>query len=290
MNDERRNIDTVAIFGAGTMGHGIAQVSANAGYKVILFDISSAQLEHAKNRIAANLQKGIDKGKVSEDQRNLTLANLSFSTSVQAAASQAQLIIEAIPERLELKHRLFQEIEQYAPEGAIMATNTSSISISDIASCLRDPSRVIGAHFFNPVHIMKLLEIVYHTGTAKDVINTLRHYGESIGKEGILVRNSPGFATSRLGVALGMEAIRMLEEGVASAADIDKAMVLGYRHPIGPLRLTDLVGLDVRMNIGNYLAEKLNNAAFVPPQLMQDMVAEGKLGKKTKSGFYKWEE
>ena len=132
---------------------------------------------------------------------------------------------------------------------------------------------------------MKLLEIVYHTGTAQDVINTLQHYGKSIGKEGILVRNSPGFATSRLGVALGMEAIRMLEEGVASAADIDKAMVLGYRHPIGPLRLTDLVGLDVRMNIGNYLAEKLNNSAFVPPQLMQDMVAEGKLGKKTKNGF-----
>jgi 3-hydroxybutyryl-CoA dehydrogenase len=162
------------------------------------------------------------------------------------------------------------------------------LSVEDIASVVSDPSKVIGLHFFNPVHIMKLLEIVYHPNTGNDVTATCERFAETIGKESILVKNTPGFATSRLGVAIGMEAIRMLEEGVASAEDIDKAMVLGYRHPIGPLKLTDMVGLDVRLAIGEYLAKELGNPAFEPPKLLRSLVEQGKLGKKSKEGFYRY--
>jgi 3-hydroxybutyryl-CoA dehydrogenase len=197
-------------------------------------------------------------------------------------------VIEAVPERFDLKVELLRQAAQHAPAGAILASNTSSLSIGRLAEALPDPGRVIGAHFFNPVHLMPLLEIVVGPATRPDVVRAIHALGERLGKERIEVQDRPGFATSRLGVALGMEAIRMLEEGVASAEDIDKAMVLGYRHPLGPLRLTDLVGLDVRLNIGTYLAEALGNPAFEPPALLRQKVAEGKLGKKTGEGFYRW--
>ena len=280
--------DKIAVFGAGTMGHGIAQVCAQADYKVCLYDIDQNRVEAGLARIAANLDKGIARGKVTEADREKTLSNISGSWILEQAAEGAEMVIEAVPEIMSLKKDLLGRIDECTEDYAILATNTSSLSIEEIASSLSDPSRVIGLHFFNPVHIMKLLEIVYHLTTGTDVIAAAQGFAEKIGKDSILVKNVPGFATSRLGVALGMEAIRMLEEGVASAEDIDKAMVLGYRHPIGPLKLTDMIGLDVRMAIGEYLAKELNNPAFEPPELLRRLVSQGKLGKKATEGFYRW--
>ncbi|HHO53211.1 MAG TPA: 3-hydroxyacyl-CoA dehydrogenase family protein [Deltaproteobacteria bacterium] len=278
----------IGIVGAGTMGHGIAQVCAMAGYEVILADARPEALAHALEQVRANLDKGVARGKVSEQIRATALDRLSTG-SLQQASRGAELVIEAVPERLELKQQLFAQIEAVAPEGAILATNTSSLSIASIGAKLADRGRLIGTHFFNPVHIMALLEVVVADATRPGVLEAIEQLGARIGKEVIVVKDRPGFATSRLGVCLGMEAIRMVEEDVASPEDIDKAMVLGYRHPIGPLRLTDLVGLDVRMHIGTHLARELGNRAFEPPELMRSMVAEGRLGKKSGRGFYDWE-
>ncbi len=280
---------TVAVLGAGTMGRGIAHVSALAGRTVRLFDLSSDQVESALAGIAANLDKGVARGKLDAADRDAALPRISAVTDIALAVQGADLVIEAVPEKLELKQSLFRQVEAAAPAHAVFGTNTSSLSIAKIAGVLADPGRVIGLHFFNPVHIMKLLEIVVHEGTRDDVLEACRAYGADINKECITVRDFPGFATSRLGVCLGMEAIRMVEQGVASPEDIDTAMVLGYRHPIGPLKLTDLVGVDVRMHIGEYLAQELGNAAFEPPALMRQMVEEGRLGKKSGQGFYRWD-
>jgi len=277
----------VVVIGAGTMGHGIAQVFAMAKIDTYLLDNNEDVLATGLGRIAANLEKGVARGKVSEAVQAHTLAHLhrgSMGTSLEGA----DLVIEAVPERMELKQSLFQSVAKTVSERCILATNTSSLSISTIAQAVPHPERVIGMHFFNPVHIMALLEVVVGGQTRPEVLEAVQLVGERIGKEVIVVQDVPGFATSRLGVCLGMEAIRMVEQGVASAEDIDKAMVLGYRHPIGPLRLTDLVGLDVRMAIGSYLAEELSNPAFLPPDLMKEMVRTGRLGKKTGSGFYDW--
>lgn len=279
-------IKNITVCGSGTMGRGIAQVSAQFGYNVRLFDLKQEQLVSAMNAIQSNLDKGVARGKTTVEEQKRCLANLQVYTNLKEACTDCDLFIEAVPEQLALKHQILCEVEGYVSKECILGTNTSSLSIADVAKPLAHPQRLLGTHFFNPVHIMKLLELVYHEGTAKSVIEDVQEYGATIQKECILVRNAPGFATSRLGVALGMEAIRMLEEGVASAEDIDKAMVLGYRHPIGPLKLTDLVGLDVRMHIGTYLSQALNNDAFSPPELMRQMVEEGKLGKKTGAGFY----
>jgi 3-hydroxybutyryl-CoA dehydrogenase len=286
MNDN--TFTRVAIIGAGTMGHGIAQVSAMAGMEVTLFDLDARGLNAGLARVQANLDKGVDRGKVSEEVRESTLTRISGTTDLRAAVSEAELVIEAVPEKMALKQALFSEVDAMTTDGCVYGTNTSSLSIARIAEAVANPSQMIGLHFFNPVHIMKLLEVVTHPGTADSVLNRIRAFGAEIGKTSIFVKDFPGFATSRLGVALGMEAIRMLEQGVASAEDIDAAMVLGYRHPVGPLKLTDMVGLDVRMNIGEYLAKELDNPAFNPPDLMRKMVAEGKLGKKSGNGFYRW--
>mgnify|MGYP000029132050 CR=1 FL=1 len=281
------SIEKVGVIGAGTMGHGIAQVVAMAGMHVVLTDASDEQLALARSRVEANLDKGVARGKVTAEVREQTLARLSTG-SLDDAARGAQLVVEAVPERLELKQSLFRQVDAVAPADAILATNTSSLSVAGIASAVRDPGRVLGMHFFNPVHIMKLLELIRADGTRPEVVDAATAFGERIGKQVIVVRDRPGFATSRLGVCLGMEAIRMLEQEVASAEDIDAAMVLGYRHPVGPLKLTDMVGLDVRLAIGEYLARELGNPAFEPPQLMREMVAAGKLGKKSGEGFYRW--
>lgn len=275
----------IGVIGAGTMGHGIAQVAAMAGCEVVLTDADPAQLAKAVAAVRATLDKGVEKGKVTVEVRDGALARLATG-DLRAAATGADVVIEAVPERLDLKQRLLAEVAAMAPAGAVLGTNTSSLSIASIASAVPDPGRVIGTHFFNPVHLMELLEVVVADGTRPEVVEVARSLGARLGKQVILVKDRPGFATSRLGVALGMEAIRMVEEGVASPADIDKAMVLGYRHPIGPLALTDLVGLDVRLNIGEYLARALGNPAFEPPALMRRMVAEGRLGKKAGRGFY----
>ncbi len=281
-------IEKVGVIGAGTMGHGIAQVCAMAGCDVVLYDIGEALVDTGLARIRSNLAKGVERGKVDTAQAEGALARLNGTVLLQEVAA-ADLVVEAVPEKLELKQKIFSSLEAHAPETAIFATNTSSLSVAGIASVLSDPGRVIGMHFFNPVHIMKLLEVVVHEGGREEVLEAVKVLGARIGKEVITVRDFPGFATSRLGVCLGMEAIRMVEQGVASAEDIDKAMVLGYRHPVGPLKLTDMVGLDVRMHIGEYLAKELSNASFEPPALMRELVAQGHLGKKSGRGFYDWD-
>ena len=278
---------TVGVVGAGTMGHGIAHVCALAGQAVVLYDVDEPRVLAGLRKLTSNLEKGVEKGKVSPQDRDAALARIRTSTALRDLAG-CDLVVEAVPEKLAIKQALFLELQGILSPSAVLATNTSSLSIAGIASVLADPGRVIGAHFFNPVHIMTLLEVVVHTGTRDDVLALTLAWGGAIGKECITVRDAPGFATSRLGVCLGMEAIRMVEQGVASPEDIDKALVLGYRHPVGPLRLTDMVGLDVRMAIGEYLATELNNAAFKPPELMRQMVAEGKLGQKAGEGFYRW--
>jgi 3-hydroxybutyryl-CoA dehydrogenase len=280
--------DNVAVIGAGTMGHGIAQVCAMAGMEVRLFDLADAALQNGLDKVHANLDKGVERGKVEPESRDAALQRLAGTTDLDVAVDGADLVIEAVPEKLELKQSLFSSIETHVDDSTVLGTNTSSLSVEKIGSVLEHPERLIGLHFFNPVHIMKLLEVISHSGTSEDVIGKIRAFGAEIGKECIFVQDFPGFATSRLGVCLGMEAIRMLEQGVASAEDIDAAMVLGYRHPVGPLKLTDMVGLDVRLHIGEYLAQELGNPAFEPPALMRQMVQAGKLGKKSGQGFYDW--
>ncbi len=278
----------VAVIGAGTMGHGIAQVCAMAGMEVRMFDLADEALQSGLDKVHANLDKGVDRGKVSEAVRDETLMRLAGSTDLETAVDGAGLVIEAVPEVLSLKQKLFSDIEPLVDEDTVLGTNTSSLSVASIGDALSRPQNLVGLHFFNPVHIMKLLEVITHPGTDEGVTDRIRAFGAEIGKDCIYVKDFPGFATSRLGVCLGMEAIRMLEQGVATAEDIDTAMVLGYRHPVGPLKLTDMVGLDVRMHIGEYLSRELGNPAFEPPQLMRDMVAAGTLGKKSGSGFYDW--
>jgi 3-hydroxybutyryl-CoA dehydrogenase len=280
--------ERIVVIGAGTMGHGIAQVSAMAGYDVTLVDTSAERVEAGLERIRANLDEGVARDKVTPGTREAALGRLTGTTDARSAAALARFVIEAVPERLELKHAVFRGLEGAVGDGAILATNTSSLSITDIQRATSRPARVIGLHFFNPVHINRLVEVVRGEDTAQSVVEDALAYVGRIGKEAVNVNDAPGFATSRLGVLLGLEAIRMVEQGVASAADIDRAMELGYRHPMGPLKLTDLVGLDVRLDIARYLHEKLGAEQFRPPALLERMVAEGRLGRKSGAGFYPW--
>jgi 3-hydroxybutyryl-CoA dehydrogenase len=282
-------IETIGIIGAGTMGHGIAQVSAAAGYRVILRDLDRDSLARGIEAIERNLTKGIRLGKLTEADCDSTLQHIRGTTHLEEIAN-ADLIIEAAPERLELKQQLLQEVETLSQRNFIFATNTSSLSITEIAKSSERPANVVGMHFFNPVHIMRLVEIVVGRATSDDTIEIVREVSRKLRKEPIVVRDVPGFASSRLGVALGLEAMRMLEQGVASAKDIDTAMELGYNHPMGPLKLTDHVGLDIRLNIAEYLYQELGSDTFRPPDLLRRMVKEGTLGKKSGEGFYNWNE
>jgi 3-hydroxybutyryl-CoA dehydrogenase len=284
-----RPIHTVAVLGAGTMGHGIAQVAAAAGMTVCLYDIDQPRVDAGLAKVGKNLQVGVDKGKIDAASRDATLAKITGSVDLERATTGVDLVIEAVPERLELKHDVLGRAARHAAPDAILGTNTSSLSIAAIAAKVPDPGRVIGTHFFNPVHLMKLLEIVVAETTEPSVVTRVRAFGARLGKECITIKDSPGFATSRLGLVIGLEAIRMVEQGVGSPEDIDKAMTLGYGFPMGPLRLTDLVGLDVRLSIAEYLSVALPDGAhFRPPQLLRQMVADGKLGKKSGRGFYEW--
>lgn len=279
----------VAVLGAGTMGRGIAHVSALAGHETRLFDIDAGVLANALSSIHANLDKGVELSKVEPGDRDAALARLHTTTELATAVDGADLVVEAVPERLELKQRVLSETAALVRPATVLASNTSSLSISAIAAAVDGPERVLGLHFFNPVHIMALVEVVRGARTMERVVEQAVEFVERLGKQPIVVRDSPGFASSRLGVALGLEAIRMLEEGVASARDIDRAMELGYRHPMGPLKLTDLVGLDVRLEIARYLHRELGSDRFRPPELLERMVEEGKLGKKSGRGFYEWD-
>jgi 3-hydroxybutyryl-CoA dehydrogenase len=284
------DVATVAVIGAGTMGHGIAQVAAQAGYAVRLSDAVPGAAQSGLARVRRNLDGAVERGKLTPAERDTTLARIAVSDSVLEAAGGADLVVEAIPEDLELKRELFARLDASMPEAALLATNTSSLSVAAIAAATRRPARVLGMHFFNPVHLMKLVEIVTHTGAAPASVAAAVGVARRLGKEPIVVKDSPGFASSRLGLALGLEAMRMLEEGVATAVDIDRAMTLGYNHPVGPLRLTDLVGLDVRLAIARYLARTLGDERFAPPPILERLVSEGKLGRKTGQGFFAWPE
>ena len=282
-------IRTVAVVGAGTMGHGIAYVASAAGYTVRLHDANEQALARAAERIGAAYEKAIQRGKSSSAERDAGLARLSTPPTMRDALLGADLVIEAVPERVDIKQALFGEAETILDASAILATNTSSLSIASIADGLAHRERVIGMHFFNPVPVMKLVELIRSPATDERTVDRARIFVESLGKTAIVVGDTPGFATSRLGVVLGLEAIRMLEQGVASAEDIDRAMELGYNHPMGPLRLTDLVGLDVRLAIAEHLYRTIGGDTYAPPALLRRMVNEGKLGKKTGEGFYRWE-
>jgi 3-hydroxybutyryl-CoA dehydrogenase len=288
ITNQKSRIHHVAVVGAGTMGHGIAQVAAMAGYETRLSDANPEALASAVNRIQSNLAGAVSRGKLSQRDAEDALGRIATAADLSSAARGADLVIEAVIERLDVKQVLLQQLDALVSEQAILATNTSSLSVTRIADATRHPSRVVGMHFFNPVHIMKLVEVVTHARCDSDVVAQAREVAERMGKTTILVRDAPGFASSRLGVVLGLEAMRMLEQRVASAADIDTAMELGYGHPMGPLRLTDLVGLDVRLNIAEYLHRELNDSKYEPPQILRDKVQRGELGKKTNKGFYEW--
>lgn len=277
----------VAVLGAGTMGHGIAQVTAMAGHSVSLRDVNEDRLSTGLDGIRENLAEGIEREKVTAEERERTLARIEGTTDLSVAVDDADLVIEAIPEEMALKQSTFADVEAAAPEDAILATNTSSLSVTEIGSVLDRPGWMVGLHFFNPPHIMALVEIVLAEQTTEATANAAEVFVEGIGKTPVIVEDSPGFVTSRLGVVLGAEAIRMLQTGVAPARDIDRAMELGYNHPLGPIELTDVVGLDVRLDVLEYLREELGER-FRPPHLLRQKVRAGKLGRKSGEGFYKW--
>ena len=281
-------INTVAVIGAGTMGAGIAQVCAQAGWQTNLYDAFPEGLERGMNTIDAFWDKGIARGKTTAEQKATWAANLHAVPDMHNAVKDADLVIEAVPEIPELKHKIFADLGKMTKDDCILGTNTSSLSIADIAAASGRPNMVIGMHFFNPVPIMKLLELIKHDSCAKSTIEAATAAGEAMGKTTFLVKDVPGFATSRLGVVLGNEAIRMLADGVASAKDIDTAMVLGYKHPMGPLALTDLVGLDVRRDILLNLKKSFNDDSYTPHPLLEKLIAEGRLGKKSGKGIYDW--
>ena len=282
-----QDVKRAAVIGGGTMGNGIAQVLAMCGVETRLYDIKMEFVERGIAKIAANLEKGVARGKVEASARDAAMGLLSGTTELGVAIDGVQVVIEAIPEKMELKAALFGELGKSLGADVLLATNTSSLPVTEIANVTEHPERVVGMHFFNPVHIMKLVEVVRGKGSSEEAVEMTVELAKRMGKEPITVVDSPGFASSRLGIAIGLEAMRMVEEEVASAEDIDKAMTLGYGFPMGPLKLTDLVGLDVRLSIAEYLQTEFGER-FAPPQVLRDKVARGELGKKSGQGFYDW--
>ena len=279
----------VTVIGAGSMGHGIAQVSAMAGHDVSIRDVDAAVIDDGLETIRSNLRGGVERGKVTEDEMARALDRIDGTVDLTAAVADADLVVEAVPESMELKRDVFTDVEREVSEDCVIASNTSSLSVSELAGSLDRPERAVGLHFFNPPHIMDLVEVVLAEQTDEATESFATSFVEGLDKQAVVVRDTAGFASSRLGIALGLEAIRMVESGVASPADIDTAMREGYNHPMGPLKLTDLVGLDVRLDVAEYLREELGER-FKPPQLLKRKVRGGKLGKKSGEGFYRWED
>ena len=273
------------VVGAGTMGAGIGYAAALAGYHVTLCEVDHDRARAGLDRIGRWAEAAEDRGKAEPGTATRVRSAVSIVTDITQAPEGADVFVEAVPEQRDLKRHILSAAQERSPK--LLATNTSSISITELATELDRPDRFIGLHFFNPVYAMPLLEIVTGDRTSEQTRDAALDVAERLGKQPIVVRDAPGFATSRLGNALGLEAIRMVESGVADAGDIDKAMSLGYRHPMGPLELTDVVGLDVRLDIARTLQAAYGDR-FAPPQLLIDMVAQGKLGKKTGEGFYRW--
>lgn len=280
---------TITVLGTGTMGQGIAQVTAVSGYPTRIYDIDSSRADQALKAIRAQLEKLVAKGKMAAEAQSKALALLEPMSDLRRACEGADAVIEAVPENMELKAKLFREAAEVAASGALFGSNTSSLSITELGMRVGKPEQTIGLHFFNPPPVMELLEVVRGLGTSEATLERALSFAKAIGKTPIVVRDAPGFATSRLGVVIGAEAIRMLESGVASAVDIDRAMELGYRHPMGPLKLTDLVGLDVRLAILDHLHKEVGEQ-FRAPALLRMMVRAGKLGKKSGEGFYVWKD
>jgi 3-hydroxybutyryl-CoA dehydrogenase len=281
------SIQNIAVLGAGLMGRGIAHVAALGGFVTTLQDTSREQLEKATSEIGANLEKGVALGRVAEQDAIEARRRLRTVTSLDDAARQADLVIEAVPERMDLKVEIFAQLERVAPAHAILASNTSSLSITEMAAATRRAPQVVGMHFFNPVHRMKLLELVRALETSDKTLAACEEVGRRMGKECVTVRESPGFVTSRINAMIGNEAFYMLQEGVASAADIDKALKLGLNHPMGPFELVDLVGLDTRLSILRFLHRTLGEK-FRPCPLIEQYVAAGRLGRKSGRGVYEY--
>jgi 3-hydroxybutyryl-CoA dehydrogenase len=282
---DHMNVRTVTVLGAGTMGHGIAHASAVAGFDTRLFDVSDDQLAKARDVVEKILHKAVDLGKMPAVDADAALGRLRTSSDVTHALDGTHFVIEAAPERIDLKISLFADIERAAPADAIVATNTSALSITEMAGSLTRPGRVAGMHFFNPVHKMKLVEIVRALESSDATLETVEAVARKMGKETVLVRESPGFITSRVNASIGNEAFFMLMEGVASARDIDKALKLGLNHPMGPFELVDLVGLDTRLSILEYLQRSMGEK-YRPCPLLAQYVRAGRLGRKVGRGVY----
>lgn len=278
----------VAVLGAGVMGAGIAHACVTAGWATALHDADPAARDRGVARVRALLEGGVARGKLASDDAAAAAGRLRPAASVRDACRDADLVIEAVVEDAEVKRGVLAQASDWADPGALLATNTSSLPVGALAADLPRPGRLVGLHFFNPVAVMRLVEIVVHDAVDPGTLSEARAIVAGLGKEAIVVRDTPGFASSRLGIVLGLEAIRMLEQGVASAEDIDRAMELGYNHPMGPLRLTDLVGLDVRLRVADVLHRELGGEQYRAPELLRRLVAEGKLGRKSGVGFYRW--
>ena len=279
------SVRTIAVLGAGLMGRGVAYVSALGGYRTLLQDTSEVQLQKAAEEIGAILEKGVALGKVAEADALASRKRLEPVRDIEKAAAEADLVIEAVPERIDLKIELFAKLDAIAPAHAILASNTSSLSITEMAAATKRAPQVAGMHFFNPVHRMKLLELVRALETSDATLATCEAVGVRMGKECVTVRESPGFVTSRINAMIGNEAFYMLQEGVASARDIDQALKLGLNHPMGPFELVDLVGLDTRLSILRFLQKSLGEK-FRPCPLLEQYVAAGRLGRKSGRGVY----
>jgi 3-hydroxybutyryl-CoA dehydrogenase len=278
-------ITRLTVLGAGTMGHGIAHAAIAGGYETRMYDVTQAAIDKGRGAIEQIVKKGVELGKASAADAGAMLARLSVTTSLGDALADAGMIIEAAPEKIDLKLQLFQDIERLAPAGALIASNTSALSITELAGSIKDPSRVAGMHFFNPVHKMKLIEIVRALESAPATLEAIEDVSRRMGKETVFVRESPGFITTRVNASIGNEAFYMLMEGVASARDIDKALKLGLNHPMGPFELVDLVGLDTRLSILEYLHKSLGEK-YRPCPLLAQYVKAGRLGKKVGRGVY----
>ncbi|RJL34028.1 3-hydroxyacyl-CoA dehydrogenase family protein [Bailinhaonella thermotolerans] len=278
--------DQVGVIGGGRMGSGIAQSFAAAGSRVVVVEADEERAAGVRARVGDGLRKAAERNAAAEPAERV-LARLVTTSRVEDLPPGAALVVEAVPEDAALKARVLAAAERAVGEDAVLATNTSSLPVTELAAALARPGRFLGMHFFNPVPASELVELVVHPGTSRETLDAALGWTHALGKKDVVVKDSPGFASSRLGLALGLEAIRMVEEGVAEPAAIDDAMRLGYRHPMGPLRLTDLVGLDVRLAIAEHLHATLGER-FAPPRLLRDMVARGDLGRKTGRGFYTW--
>jgi len=278
-------ITRIAVLGAGTMGHGIAHAAIAGGYETRMYDVSDAAIDKGRAAIEQIVRKGIELGKIGPVEADASLTRLRATTSLPETLHDADMVIEAAPERIDLKLALFAEIEKLAPPAAVIASNTSALSITEMAGSLKDPARVAGMHFFNPVHKMKLIEIVRALETAPAALDAIETVARKMGKETVLVREAPGFITTRVNASIGNEAFYMLMEGVASARDIDKALKLGLNHPMGPFELVDLVGLDTRLSILEYLHRSLGEK-YRPCPLLAQYVKAGRLGRKVGKGVY----